>query len=216
MSKRIFPILGFLRTDLSHKDLIRLGTGFFINGKGHFFSVAHNFVKYKKPMSEEELNVDCLAFIDGELHEIKIIHNEYNRYESDENDPDYKDFVIGKIDVDSSEEYIARNSDKNVIVGYSKNILPHEQINQLDFNGNQFRLYEIPISITDNALRHNGIFITSFPNVLFFNVSDNLHGLSGGPVIYNKEILGVLSSKCFVKSDYLFQIAQTKISNELK
>ena len=214
MKETIFPILGFLKTDKSCDNLIRLGSGFFINNSGNFISVAHNFNKYKNKETNEEYELNCFAYIDNELLEIEILYYEYNR---DENGCQiYKDLAIGHIAIKSNILKLQNDKLSNIdtLIGYSIRKLNYPIFCEVHFKENLFYLYEIPISTTGNCLYINKIKIASFPNVLFFKETEDLFGLSGCPVLNNDKIVGVLSSKCFIKREYFLEIINLKLNIE--
>jgi hypothetical protein len=215
MTQLIFPILGFLKTDKSCENPLRLGSGFFINNLGNFISVAHNFNKYKNKETNEDCELNCFAFIENELLELKILYTEYNRNEDD--CEIYKDLVIGQVAIKSDiiKPHIVKTSNTDILVGFSMRTLNYPIIYEVRYKENLFKLYEIPISTTGNCLYINGIKIASFQNILFFSETEDFFGLSGCPVINEDKIIGVLSSRCFIKSEYFLEIVRLAMNKDV-
>jgi hypothetical protein len=210
MIKQIFPILGFLPSDKSQSTLKSLGTGFFINNKGNFLTVAHNFKKIKDIERKEEIEHKHFAFIEQKLMDLEILYSEYNRDVDQKNV--YKDLAIGKLKVNNEfKVYKPKSIDQKVLAGFSIRKLNYPMIEEITFKEHTIFLYEIPISSTGNDLIYNNVKLDSFKNVLFFEPSDDFYGLSGCPVFYINEIIGILSSKCFITQNYFNDIITSKL-----
>lgn len=187
----IFPILVY---DSEGKNQVDTGTGFFINEMGYFVSAGHVFKNSKEKFFAEV----------GDLKlPIKIVYKEYLERD-DQKTGEYRDLMFGKIihelagiaplslasNIASCQSFIAK--------GYSKQIInePNTTIEELweddvDSFSNELRYYELPFRFMDNHIYFN-------PDQIFMNgfcinmKGQNMYGMSGGPVICNDLVSGVL------------------------
>ncbi|GEM65963.1 hypothetical protein SF1_39450 [Sphingobacterium faecium NBRC 15299] len=69
-------------------------------------------------------------------------------------------------------------------------------------------MYAIPITIGTNSTEVVPNVFSEFDNVLFYTTELNfyLNGFSGGQIIHNDKILGVLVSNFFITEEYIEKI----------
>lgn len=205
MNIKLFPILAFSFTDEELKGTYYNGTAFLMGNTGHFYTAGHNFYKKERGRAPEKLK--CFALINGELFNIQEIHLEYDS----DSGGFKKDFAFGQIanfkNIPDSKNIAC---DTPIALGYSSRELDFEKIETVNWNEIEFKLYKVPISIGTNSMAINTNFIESFENILFYTMqsSISLEGLSGGPILYADEILGVLVSKYFITKEYIDKIVK--------
>lgn len=200
MEISIFPILS---TNPVNQKTYN-GTGFLIDGDGHFCTAGHNFFKIERGSGIIQ-KLDSSALINKQLLALEIIHCEYDP----DNDIIKKDFAFGKIEsLPSNPNSIKINSDNPVAVGYTTKNLEFQKLNTLEWEGIEYFLYAVPISIGTKSTELIQNIILTIDNVLFYTTGLNfdLNGFSGGPIIHNDKILGVLVSNCFITEEYIEKI----------
>lgn len=204
MNIQIFPIIALNPLDKSFEDN---GTAFLVDDRGHFYTAGHNF--YKKERGKDSEKLECFALIDGALFPVEEIFIEYDR----DSEGIKKDFVYGEIkNFKNSPSVKTIDSTNPVALGYKTQELDFEQIETTEWNEKKFHLYKVPITIGTNTMTIKNIPF-SFDNVLYYTTESEvaLNGLSGGPILFNDEILGVLVSNHFITKAYIDkQLAKIK------
>lgn len=207
MNIKLFPILAFSSTDKDFEVINSNGTAFLIDDIGHFYTAGHNFYKKERGKNPEKLT--CFALINEKLFPTQEIYIDYDQ----ESEVIKKDFAFGKItNFTNIPDTKTIDCNTPITLGYSKKDLDFEKIETVKWNEKEFKLYKVPISIGTNSIIINKNFIAEFENVLFYKTqpSISLEGLSGGPVLYDNEIQGVLISTCFIIKAYIDKVLNSK------
>jgi len=216
MEQIVFPVFGFSKTDDKFDSILVSGTCFFVGNDGYIFSAAHNFKKHVT-INDIPHEMRYFAYIEGQLYKINILYSEYDRENTSNDSSDiYKDFVVGRIDIDPRllNKYKVNISDRPVLLGFSIRDLLFKSITTIEYKGIKLKLFEIPITVTDNVLRFQGVPIRSFRNMTFYSESTDFSGLSGCAVIFGEKVIGLLTSKCFIQSEYLIEKAREVLNIE--
>lgn len=211
MNNSVFPILAF---EDSIKDYVDNATGFFINKDGVFISAGHIF---------KDKSRKYFARIDNKLYPIEFVYEEYIKPEL-QKPPSYKDLFIGKINFDSKQikplsfSLSKEKKSKYFACGYSSRIPISNQkikkqedlcfddceieIKQLNYHKLQFKYYG------EKMFRTLGVEIHWFDNGFVIEMNNKpASGLSGGPVIHDLFVKGVLiaMNNC-ISSDYITSV----------
>ena len=200
MDIQTFPILAFNPSDTNFNDLSKNGTGFIVDNSGLFYTAGHNF--YKKERGRDPEKLKCYALINNALQPIQEIHLEYEPNADDTN----KDFAYGKVLNFNNLAYTKTiQCNQPTALGYTCRVLNFDKIESASWKNKLFHLYKVPISIGTNSKSISNGYDITFDNSLFYTVDSGitLEGLSGGPILHNDEILGVLVSDCFVTKEYI-------------
>ena len=207
----IFPILAF---DDPTKNFVDNGTGFFINSEGFFISAGHVFKNKNRKYS---------ARIHNQLYPIELVYEEYIEQDRQEK-PIYKDLYIGKISFDSKQikplsfSLTKAKNSEYFACGYSSRIPINNQkikkqedlcfddcemeIKQLNYHKLQFKYYG------EKMFQTLGIEIHWFDNGFVIEMNNTpASGLSGGPVIHDLFVKGILiaMNNC-ISSDYITSV----------
>jgi hypothetical protein len=205
--ENIFPIIG---CECNIVDDFSLGTGFFINETGYFLTAAH-VLKNKKRSYK--------ALINDEKYDFEVVYIEYI-VSSKQVPPICRDLAICKISnfkKDISISYLF-NSDflVNQTVFFSGYRLINTpcKIDELEVLGKKFvYLYKLKskdlkhesairiTSISGNDILDNRLICS---NTRSLNIEE-LHGMSGGPVYYEKSVFGMLIGDCYILSEYIVE-----------
>lgn len=201
MNIQTFPILAFALSDSNFSGHWLNGTAFLVDDIGHFYTAGHNF-RLKKRGEEEPEKLKCFALIAGVLFPTEELFVEYDF----NSDGLKKDFAYGKIiDYVKLPSIEIIDNKESIALGYSVRKLDFEQIETVKWAEKEFFLYKVPISIGTNSMKISPNIEISFNNVQFYTTESgvSLDGLSGGPILQNDEVLGVLVSHCFIKKEYI-------------
>ena len=203
MKIRVVPTIAFCLSDNDFSGRWFNGTAFLVDDIGHFYTAGHNFRKKERGNGDAEPEkLKCFALIDGELFPTEELFVEYDFY----SEALKKDFAYGKIKKKKKIPSIKIiDSNESIALGYSIRELDFEQIETVKWEEKEFFLYKVPISIGNNSMKISPNINISFENVRFYTTESgiSLEGLSGGPILQNDEILGVLVSNCFLMKEYI-------------
>lgn len=204
MDIRTFPIIAFSLSDNTFAGPWYNGTAFLVDDIGHFYTAGHNFFLRKRGEEKPE-KLKCVALINGDFFPIQEIFIEYDF----DCEGTKKDFAHGKIiNFKNLPDTKTIEFDKPIALGYSIRKLDFEIIETVKWDEKEFYLYKVPIAIGKNS-KTMGVYVNiSFDNVLFYTTESGvtLEGFSGGPILFNDKILGVLVSDCFIIREYIDKI----------
>lgn len=178
-----------------------VGTGFIVDKTGLFVSAGHNF-KY---------DGRCLkAMFRGEVYELDLLYKEYTCREPIE-------FAIGRLRnfKETIQEPIIANNEaaapgsKISLCGCKEHIVPQSEILETIELPSTRKVFKqrvdrvIPEIGVSHPLR---IIVEESKGVAIpfeeIDPPQKLNGFSGGPVYIENKILGIITSHCFIKSDY--------------
>ncbi len=216
MEKSIFGIQIYDSTN----EMVDNGTGFIINKDGYFISAGHVF--------EIEEN-KYFAKIQNIKVPIKLIHTEYKNQENQVS-PYYMDLVIGKLCLNSIEikplkfsksieigaQYFACGYAKTLLIPNDKKIITEGELfadDNDEYFKDDLKYNQLPYKVTSKNISRffKGNLIIFENGFSIKEIKFNPKGLSGGPILEQKLIKGMLITidNC-IKSEYIVKILDTK------
>lgn len=181
-----------------------IGTGFIVDNCGLFISAGHNF------KTEDNIR----AYIQGKEYNIKLLEKEYIEREPIE-------FAIGRLlnfDLEIQEPIFATGEYLNIgseikLCGLKKDIVHQSEILERISLPSGITVYKQRIErIIPEIKRNNPLSIVIEDSKGFavpFETIDqalNIHGFSGGPAYVGNKVYGIITSHCFIKTDYWLPI----------
>lgn len=178
-----------------------IGTGFIVDKNGLFVSAGHNF---------KTDNVKAL--FRGTVYDIQLLEKEYEEREPIE-------FAIGRLidfNVDIPSPLFAINDDCNVgtkinLCGCKKDVVNTSEILKKITIPNGINIYKQRIErVIPEIKRNDPLFVIvkdSNGMAVPFEHHDQfryLSGFSGGPAYIGNKIYGIITSHCYIKTDYWF------------
>lgn len=178
-----------------------IGTGFIVDKNGLFVSAGHNF---------KTDNVKAL--FRGTVYDIQLLEKEYEEREPIE-------FAIGRLidfNVDIPSPLLAINDDCNVgtkinLCGCKKDVVNTSEILKKITIPNGINIYKQRIErVIPEIKRNDPLFVIvkdSNGMAVPFEHHDQfryLSGFSGGPAYIGNKIYGIITSHCYIKTDYWF------------
>lgn len=176
-----------------------IGTGFIVDNSGLFVSAGHNFK-----------TEDIKAFFRGREYDIELLKKEYIEREP-------VDFAVGrllKFDTDIQEPVFATDESLKTgtnikLCGLKQAIVAQSEVLEEITLKSGIKIYKQRIDrIIPEIKRNNPLFVIIEDSngfaVPFETIEQalNIHGFSGGPVYIGNKIYGIITSHCYIKTDY--------------
>ena len=176
-----------------------IGTGFIVDKSGLFVSAGHNFK-----------TEDIKAFFQGKAYDIELLEKEYTEREPIE-------FAVGrllKFNTDIQEPVLATDEYLNIgtnvkLCGLKQAIVAQSEVLEEVTLKSGIKVYKQRIErIIPEIKRNNPLSVIIEDSKGFavpFETIDqtlNIHGFSGGPVYIGNKIYGIITSHCYIKTDY--------------